>query len=176
MIPPQTVSRTQASQMSQYPLNAPYQPQPIDPYAGHTSQSQPPFPGASHYQNYPQQQTAPGSQIDMNRSWACQHCTYLNPDTNSICEQCHKSPNFNPGMPTEVSTARSSMAIKYCDTCHHPNRMQDVRCTKCQSYIIHSCILLNIVHIKPDNVGDWWPCDEPLILQVGIPGLKLGDL
>ena len=118
------------------PLNAPYQPQPIDPYAGHTSQ--PPFPGASHYRNYPQQQTTPGSQIDMNRSWACQHCTYLNPDTNSICENCFKSPNFNLEILTEVLTARLLMAIKYCDKCYHPNRMVDVICTKCRNMIIHS--------------------------------------
>ena len=33
---------------------------------------------------------------------------------------------FRPDMPTEVPTAAPSTAIKYCDKCHQPNRMQDV--------------------------------------------------
>ena len=117
-------------QQTEVPPQEPhYSAQPIDPYVQYHQQQ---------HQPYPYQTPTSVSQTDMNRPWSCPHCTFLNPYTNLTCEQCYKSPTFRPDMPTEVPTAVPSTAIKYCDKCHQPNRMQDVNCTHCRSLIIHS--------------------------------------
>ena len=146
----QAVSQAQDPSMLQYQPN-PHQAQSIAPYAGMNIQSQQPFPkpnetfaqgGLPYGQSYQPPQhnypmPVPGSQTEMKR-WSCPHCTYSNPGNKSICEKCSKSNNFNTEIPFEVSTARQSTAIKYCDKCTHPNRMQDVNCVNCRSSIIHS--------------------------------------